>query len=85
MEDTLQTSMSVTQEKQDLLTTVHTLAQENEQLKLYIDILKSHLDEKALNLGLGPKKVLSFFYPDFLQYLIFNCSTLHLGSCDNSI
>lgn len=44
------------------MTTITNLAQENEELRQYIVVLKSALDEKAIQLGLGQKKVCDILF-----------------------
>jgi hypothetical protein len=44
-------------QSQSMMTSMLSLTKENEELRTYIEVLKSSLDTKAYNLGLGDKKV----------------------------
>lgn len=41
--------------------TLQQLTKENEEYRAYIDVLKSSLDSRAAQLGLGSKKVFKYF------------------------
>lgn len=41
--------------------TLQQLTKENEEYRAYIDVLKSSLDSRAAQLGLGSKKVFNYF------------------------